>query len=109
MENYYRKILEKIADNHPVALETVITGEEGSISAGITRCLTEVTPVADSHGRRFARVTAEQTENQLTVREPILPQESRSAASGPNAGLTCVWWTTGRILPMRPDFRRRPA
>ena len=36
MENYYRKILEKIADNHPVALETVITGEEGSISAGIT-------------------------------------------------------------------------
>ena len=25
MENYYRKILEKIAGNHPVALETVTT------------------------------------------------------------------------------------
>ena len=87
MENYYRKILEKIADNQPVALETVITGEEGSISTGITRRLTEVIPVADSHGRRFARVTAEQAENQLTVREPILPQERLIVLGGGHIAL----------------------
>ena len=109
MENYYRKILEKIADNHPVALETVITGEEGSISAGITRCLTEVTPVTDSHGRRFARVTAEQAENQLTVREPILPQERLIVLGGGHIALpVCRFGAECGfnvcVVDDRPDF-----
>ena len=29
MENYYQAILQKLAENTPVALETIISGEEG--------------------------------------------------------------------------------
>ncbi len=109
MENYYRKILEKIAGNQPVALETVITGEEGSISTGITRRLTEVIPVADSHGRRFARVTAEQAENQLTVREPILPQERLIVLGGGHIALPVCRFGAACgfnvcVVDDRPDF-----
>ena len=75
MENIYRDILNHLAEDQAVSLETVIRGEKGLISEGLSRRLTAVTPVVDLHGRSFARVTAEPTEAGLVVREPVLPQE----------------------------------
>ncbi|MBO6094165.1 MAG: hypothetical protein J6P40_11240, partial [Oscillospiraceae bacterium] len=75
MKNCYQAILQKLSENTPVALETVISGEEGEISTCLSRGLTDVVPVADARGRRFARVTTEAAEGKLTVREPVLPQE----------------------------------
>ena len=70
MENYYQAILQKLAENTPVALETIISGEEGERKTGLSRRLTDVVPVADARGRRFARVMTEEAEGKLTVREP---------------------------------------
>ncbi|MBR5093946.1 MAG: hypothetical protein IK095_02520, partial [Oscillospiraceae bacterium] len=75
MGNIYQDILAHLAEDCPVCLETEIRGEKGLIAEGISRRLTEVTPVVDVKGRSFARVTAEPTEDGLRVREPVLPQE----------------------------------
>ena len=74
MNNIYRDILNHLADNTAVSLETVIRGESGRIEDGLRRGLVPVEPVRDLKGRSFARVTAEQTEEGLVVREPVLPQ-----------------------------------
>ena len=87
MENFYQAILQELAENRPVALETVLQGEKGEISSGLSRRLTEVTPVADTRGRRFARVTAEQEGESLTVREPVLPQERLIVLGGGHIAL----------------------
>ena len=97
MENYYQAILQKLAENTPVALETIISGEEGERKTGLSRRLTDVVPVADARGRRFARVTAEEAEGKLC----------RSAGLGQRAALQSVWWMTARTLPTPNAFRRR--
>ena len=90
MENYYQTILQKLAENTPVALETIISGGEGEKRTGLSRRLTEVVPVADARGRRFARVTAEEAEGKLLVLEPVLPQERLIVLGGGHIALP-VW------------------
>lgn len=109
MENYYQAILQKLAENTPVALETVISGEEGESRSGLSRRLTEVVPVADARGRRFARVTSEESEGRLTVREPVLPQERLIVLGGGHIALpVCQFGAacgfTVCVVDDRPDF-----
>ena len=63
MGNIYQDILNHLAEDQPVSLETVIRGDKGMIEDGLGRKLTTVTPVTDLKGRSFARVTAESTED----------------------------------------------
>ncbi len=109
MENIYRDILKHLAENQAVALETVITGESGDIKDGLRRRLTPVTPVTDVKGRRFARVTAEATEDGLIVREPVLPQERLIVLGGGHIALpVCAFGAacgfTVVVIDDRPDF-----
>ena len=109
MENYYQVILQELAENKPVALETVIRGEKGEIRTGLSRRLTDVTPVADARGRRFARVTYEEEGDVLTVREPILPQERLIVLGGGHIALpVCRFGAdcgfTVCVVDDRPDF-----
>ena len=109
MENYYQAILQKLAENTPVALETVISGEEGEIESGLSRRLTDVVPVADARGRRFARVTSEEADGRLTVREPVLPQERLIVLGGGHIALpVCRFGAacgfTVCVVDDRPDF-----
>ncbi|MBQ8074349.1 MAG: XdhC family protein [Oscillospiraceae bacterium] len=109
MENFYQAILQELAENRPVALETVLQGEKGEISSGLSRRLTEVTPVADTRGRRFARVTAEQEGESLTVREPVLPQERLIVLGGGHIALPVCQFGAACgfnvcVVDDRPDF-----
>lgn len=87
MSGIYEEIRKTLEDNRPVALETVITGEEGEIETGLSRRLTEVRPVEDARGRRFARVTAEEDGGRITVREPLLPPERLIVLGGGHIAL----------------------
>ena len=87
MANIYAEILKRLDKQQPVALETVIQGERGEKQAGLSRSLTEVVPVEDSHGRRFARVTGSLQDGTLTVREPMLPQERLIVLGGGHIAL----------------------
>lgn len=87
MTELYEKILESLKESRPVALETVLTGEAGEIGTGLTRHLTDVVPVEDGRGRRFARVTAETEGETLTVREPMLPTERLIVLGGGHIAL----------------------
>ena len=109
MENIYRDILNHLAENRAVALETVISGESGVIKDGLRRRLAEVTPVTDAKGRSFARVTAETTEEGLVVREPVLPQERLIVLGGGHIALpVCQFGAkcgfTVCVVDDRPDF-----
>ena len=73
--NIYEKLLRQVRENRSVALRSVIQGEEGELSSGISRTLTAVEPVTDAKGRRFAGVTAVAEGDALTVTEPVLPPE----------------------------------
>ncbi|MBR5093929.1 MAG: XdhC family protein [Oscillospiraceae bacterium] len=112
MENIYRDILNHLADNQSVSLETVIRGESGAIEGGLSRRLTTVTPVTDLRGRSFARVTAEPTEAGLVVREPVLPQERLIVLGGGHIALpVCRFGAecgfTVCVVDDRPDFANR--
>lgn len=105
----YQEILDRVKDNRPVSLETVITGEAGEIATGLRRRLTEVVPVTDAHGRSFARVTAEQDGDTITVREPVLPQERLIVLGGGHIALpVCEFGArcgfTVCVVDDRPDF-----
>ena len=112
MENIYRDILNHLADNQAVSLETVIKAEKGPIEGGLVRRLTTVSPVTDPKGRSFARVTAEKTEEGLVVREPVLPQErlivlgaGHIAMPVCSFGAACGF--TVCVVDDRPDFANR--
>ena len=109
MNELYRKIIQNLSENRPVSLETVIKGNEGKIEDGLTRSLSEVVPVEDAHGRRFARVTAEQTEDCLIIQEPFLPQERLIVLGGGHIalpvcsfGAACGFHVC--VVDDRPDF-----
>ena len=109
MENVYEVILQQLAENRPVALETVLQGEEGKIDGGLSRRLTEVTPVADARGRRFARVTTGQEGDILTIQEPVLPQERLIVLGGGHIALPvcqfgAVCGFNVCVVDDRPDF-----
>ena len=108
MENVYRIILERLAENQAVSLETVLPGESGSLS-DISRRLTGITPVTDAKGRSFARVTAERTENALVVREPVVPQERLIVLGGGHIALPVCRFGAACgfsvcVADDRPDF-----
>ena len=112
MANVYQEILESLAESRAVSLETVIRGESGRIEEGLSRRLTSVTPVTDPKGRSFARVTAEETEDGLVVREPVLPQERLIVLGGGHIALpVCQFGAacgfTVCIVDDRPDFANR--
>lgn len=110
--NIYGEILACLEENRAVSLETVIAGEDGEISTGLKRSLTDVIPVTDAHGRSFARVTAEWAEDSVTVREPVLPQERLIVLGGGHIaqpvcefGARCGF--TVCVVDDRPDFANR--
>lgn len=112
MENFYAKILENLQNHHAVSLETVIDGAAGEIRDGLRRRLTEVVPVTDAHARSFARVTSEHEGEQITVREPVLPQERLIVLGGGHIALpVCQFGAacgfTVCIVDDRPDFANR--
>ncbi len=112
MENIYREILDRLAENQAVSLETVIRGDSGEIGNGLIRRLTSVTPVTDAKGRSFARVTAEKTEEGLRVREPVLPQERLIVLGAGHIALpVCSFGAacgfTVCVVDDRPDFANR--
>ncbi len=112
MSNIYTEILDRLAESRAVSLETVIRGEEGKINGGLIRRLTEVTPVTDIKGRSFARVTAEETEDGLCVREPVLPQERLIVLGAGHIALpVCSFGAacgfTVCVVDDRPDFANR--
>ena len=112
MENIYKDILNHLADNQAVSLETVLRGEAGEIEGGLRRRLTKVTPVTDARGRSFARVTAEPTEDGLCVREPVLPQARMIVLGAGHIALpVCEFGAkcgfTVCVLDDRPDFANR--
>ena len=109
MDNLYREILRNLDNNHPVSLETSILGESGEICTGISRKLAGIVPVEDTRGRRFARVTTEETNGVLTVREPFLPQERLIVLGGGHIalpvcrfGAACGFHVI--VADDRPDF-----
>ena len=107
--NIYGEILACLEENRAVSLETVIAGEAGEISTGLKRSLTDVIPVTDTHGRSFARVTAERAEGTVTVREPVLPQERLIVLGGGHIALpVCEFGArcgfTVCVVDDRPDF-----
>ena len=109
MNSIYAEILNAIAENRPCAVETVCSGTSGRLSGDMTRRLAAVTPVTDAHGRSFARVSTEETDGTLTIREPVLPQERLIVLGGGHIalhvcaiGARCgfsVW-----VVDDRPDF-----
>ncbi len=112
MNRVYGEILDRLAANQAVALESVIHGETGSLQGGITRRLTEVKPVTDVHGRSFARVTANWEEDTVTVSEPILPQERLIVLGGGHIALpVCEFGAkcgfSVCVVDDRPDFANR--
>lgn len=112
MGNIYAEILQCLEENRPVALETVLHGESGTLSDALTRRLVEVTPVADAKGRRYARVTAEESEGVLTVREPVLPQERLIVLGGGHIALPVCQFGAACgfsvcVVDDRPDFANR--
>ena len=112
MSNIYTEILDRLAESRAVSLETVIRSEEGEIKGGLIRRLTEVTPVTDLKGRSFARVTAEETEEGLCVREPVLPQERLIVLGAGHIALpVCSFGAacgfTVCVVDDRPDFANR--
>ena len=112
MENIYREILNCLAENRAVSLETVIRGEKGELAAGMSRRLVPVTPVTDLKGRSFARVTAEAAEDGLRIREPVLPQERLIVLGAGHIALpVCEFGAkigfTVCVVDDRPDFANR--
>ena len=112
MGKLYAEILSELAANRAVALETKIDGEAGEIRSGLKRRLTGVSPVTDAHGRSFARVTAEKNEGELTVREPVLPQERLIVLGGghialPVCQMGAMCGFTVCVVDDRPDFANR--
>ena len=113
MATIYQDILNHLAEDQPVSLETLIAGDAGEIREGLRRRLTGVTPVTDGKGRRFARVTAEKTEEGLLcVQEPMLPQERLIVLGGGHIALpVCAFGAACGfkvcVLDDRPDFANR--
>ena len=109
MNSIHAEILNAIAENRPCALETVCSGTSGRLSGDMTRRLNEVTPVTDAHGRSFARVSTEETDGTLTIREPVLPQERLIVLGGGHIalhvcaiGARCGFSVC--VVDDRPDF-----
>ena len=112
MGNIYQDLLNHLADNRAVSLETLIRDSSGEIGTGLTRRLTAVTPVTDAKGRSFARVTAEETAEGLLVREPVLPQERLIVLGAGHIALPVCEFAakcgfTVCVVDDRPDFANR--
>ena len=69
MNNIYAEILSAIAENRLCSIETTLSCVSGSLRGDMSRRLAAVTPVTDTHGRSFARVSAEEAGETLTIRE----------------------------------------
>ena len=113
MSNLYADILDQIIRVRPVTVETMIQGESGEILSGLHRRLIDgVTPVVDFKGRSFARVTAEYTEETLTVLEPVMPQERLLVLGGGHIALPVCEFAAKcgfevHVVDDRPDFANR--
>ncbi len=112
MENTYRELLERLAENRAVSLETVLPGRSGELK-DVERRMTPVVPVTDPRGRRFARVTCRREDDgRITVREPLLPQERLIILGAGHIALpVCRFGTecgfTVCVVDDRPDFANR--
>ncbi len=111
MNSIYEELLARLEQNEASALETLIPAKSGAV-AELTRRLVPVVPYVDGRGRQFARVTAEQADGALTVREPVLPAERLIILGGGHVGreLCLLGTRCGFAVTMvddRPDFANR--
>ena len=109
MNNIYAEILSAIAENRLCSIETTLSCVSGSLRGDMSRRLAAVTPVTDTHGRSFARVSAEEAGETLTIREPVLPQERLIVLGGGHIalhvcaiGARCGFAVC--VVDDRPDF-----
>ncbi len=110
--NVYPNIIDSLDAGKAIALETVIRGESGKLDSGMSRRLTEITTLTDLKGRRYAAVTAEQQEDTLVIREPMLPQERLLVLGGGHIALHVVEFAAKCgfsviVADDRPDFANR--
>lgn len=75
MSGVYQDILRLIAENKSITLRTELTGTEGPVRGALSRSLTDVFPVEDAHGNRYARVTVASEGETMTIEEPVFPRE----------------------------------
>lgn len=88
MDNIYAEVLKELKENRAVTAETYLAAAEGRLAENVTRRLTDVEPVEDAKGRRFARVsTAWGEDGSVTIREPVLPQERLIVLGGGHIAL----------------------
>lgn len=88
MDNIYAEVLKELKENRAVTAETRLAAAEGRLAENVTRRLTDVVPVEDAKGRRFARVsTAWDEDGSVTIREPVLPQERLIVLGGGHIAL----------------------
>ena len=109
MNSIYAELLSTIAENRPCAVETTCSGTSGLLHGDMSRRPAAVTPVTDTHGRSFARVSIEETAGTITIREPVLPQERLIVLGGGHIALhvSAIGARCGFevcVVDDRPDF-----
>lgn len=75
MGNIYSKVRDSIRDGRGVAIETEFSGDEGLISEGLKRSLTEPEATRDAKGNSRVSPEYEEKDNDRIVTEPVLPKE----------------------------------
>ena len=112
MSNIYQEVLDRLEKSEAVSIETVLQGDQGLMEGGLSRRLGGVKPVTDVKGRSFARVTMEQADGRVIVREPVLPQERLIVLGGGHIAMpVCEFGAkcgfTVCVVDDRPDFANR--
>ncbi|MCR5795010.1 MAG: XdhC family protein [Solobacterium sp.] len=109
MKSVYGKIVKLLAEGQSAALETEITGTEGSLSENMCRRLSKPEPVIDSKGRNAARVVLTMQGNVLKIQEPFLPAERLIVLGGghialPAAEIGAMCGMKVCVVDDRPEF-----
>ena len=107
--NVYQEILAKLEAGEAVALETKFRGESGLMAEDMTCAPVPVVPEADAKGRLCAKVTLRETDDTLTVTEPMLPQERLLVLGGGHIALHVAEFAAKCgfhviVADDRPDF-----
>ena len=107
MENYYRQMLDKLAEGRGVALHTVIQGSSGRIAEGMTRTLLPVSLPADSTGTVCPTLRSEG--DRYFIAEPLLPRERLIILGGGHIALPLCEFSARCgfqvfVADDRPDF-----
>ncbi|MGN0355621.1 MAG: XdhC family protein [Muricoprocola sp.] len=87
-QNIYQEILDRIAKNEMVMLETAVKGRMGKVTEGITRTLKEAIPKIDEKGRCCYRVEAVTDGDGMIIREPMTSPERLIIFGGGHVSLS---------------------